>query len=100
MSMNVDSSASPTQNLLPVAARAPSAALTDDEKKVREDYEFALRDDGIRQRYAGQVVIVHDRQILGVGKTHRDAWEAAQRNRSCPSKQHVAMVVVPEAVGR
>ena len=98
MSMNVDSSASAAQKPLPLDA--PSAALTDDEKKVHEDYEFALRDDGIRRQYAGQVVIVHDRQILGAGKTHRDAWEAAQRNRSCPSKQHVAMVVVPEAIGR
>lgn len=100
MSMNVDSSASPPQNLSPLVANAPSASLTDDEKKVHEDYEFALRDDGIRRQYAGQVVIVHDRQILGVGKTHRDAWQAAQRNRSCPSKQHVAMVVVPEAIGQ
>lgn len=81
-------------------ASGASSALTDDEKKVHEDYEFALRDDGIRRQYAGHVVIVHHRQILGVGKTHRDAWAAAQRNRSCPSKQHVAMVVVPEAIGR
>jgi hypothetical protein len=72
--------------------------LTEDEQRKRDDYEWALHDPGVRAKYAGKVVVVYRKTVLGAGRTYAAAWAAAQRRRDCPSKHLVAMPVVPHAV--
>ena len=48
--------------------------------------------------FGGKVVVVHKRKIWGVGKDHAAAWVAAQRKRGCPTKDQIAVVVVPFAI--
>jgi hypothetical protein len=69
--------------------------LTADELRKNDDYEWALRDLGLRKKYGGRVVAVHRKKVLGVGRSYQAAWAAAQRRRNCPAKREVAMVVVP-----
>ncbi len=72
--------------------------LTEAEQRKNEDYEWALHDAAVRARYAGKIVVVYRKKILGAGKTYQAAWAAAQRRRDCPAKQEVAMPVVPHPV--
>jgi hypothetical protein len=69
--------------------------LTADELRKNEDFEWALHDPEVRRKYGGKIVAVHQKKVLGSGKTYRTAWAAAQRRRDCPAKQEVALVVVP-----
>jgi hypothetical protein len=69
--------------------------LTADELRKNDDYEWALADLDLREKYGGRVVAVHHKKVLGVGKNYQAAWAAAQRRRNCPAKREVAMVVVP-----
>jgi hypothetical protein len=69
--------------------------LTAAEREKNDDYEWALHDPEVRRRYAGKIVVVHRKQVLGAGKTFRAAWAAARRRRRCPAKREVAMAVVP-----
>jgi hypothetical protein len=69
--------------------------LAADEQRKNDDFEWALHDLELRQKYGGKIVAVHRKRVLGVGKTYQAAWAAAQRRRNCPAKKDVAMVVVP-----
>jgi hypothetical protein len=72
--------------------------LTPDELRKNDDYEWALRDLELRKKYGGRVVVVHQKRVLGAGRSYQAAWAAAQRRRNCPAKHELAMVVVPSAV--
>jgi hypothetical protein len=65
------------------------------EQQIDDDYQWGLHDPEVVAKYAGKVIVVFRRKIWGVGKTHTDAWTAAQRRRGCPAKDQVAVVVVP-----
>jgi len=69
--------------------------LSEEERRKHDDYEWALHDPGVRARYAGKVVVVYRKKVLGAGKSYKVAWAAALRRRGCPAKQEVAMPVVP-----
>jgi hypothetical protein len=69
--------------------------LTEEEQRKNEDYEWALHDLQVRRKYAGKIVVVYHKTVLGAGKTYAAAWAAAQRRRNCPAKHEVAMPVVP-----
>lgn len=71
--------------------------LNEREQQIQSDYEWCLHDGGVRQQYGGQVVVVHQRKIWGAGRSHAAAWAAARRKRGCPSKDRIAIVVVPPA---
>jgi hypothetical protein len=87
--------------------KAPLAAATAKPKRVsrlnaheqqaNEDYEWCLHDAEVRRQYSGKVVVAHRKRILGFGRNHVEAWQSAVRNGDCPSKDQVAVVVVPEA---
>src|SRR5437660_931589 len=72
-----------------------SAALTEEEQRKRTDYEWALHDRVVQRKYAGKIVVVYHKKVLGAGKTYQSAWAAARRRRNCPAKHQVAMPVVP-----
>jgi len=74
---------------------AMSPYLDEREQRINADHEWCANDPEVRRKYGGKIVAVHDRTILGAGKTYATAWAAAQRRRSCPPKHEVAMVVVP-----
>ena len=69
--------------------------LTEAEQRKNADFQWAMRDAEIQRKYAGKIVVVYQKKILGVGKTCRTAWARAQRRGDCPAKQEVAMPVVP-----
>lgn len=69
--------------------------LTEEEKKINEDYEWCLNDRDVHRQYGGQVVVAHQRRIWGAGKDHRAAWDAAVQHPDCPHPRVCAFVVVP-----
>lgn len=69
--------------------------LSEEERRKNDDYEWALHDPEVRARYAGKIVVVYRKQVLGAGKSYKVAWAAARRRRDCPEKHEVAMPVVP-----
>ena len=69
--------------------------LSEEEQRKCDDYEWACHDAQVQHKYAGKIVVVFRRQILGAGASYRAAWAAARRRRNCPEKNAVAMPVVP-----
>ncbi len=67
--------------------------LTEQEQQRWLDHEWVLSDQDLSSRYAGQVVAVANRTLLGVGPTHLAALQAAQARPDCPARQ--AIVTVP-----
>jgi hypothetical protein len=94
-------------NGTPSPGRSPQAlgSLDEREKRIQEDYEWCLHDPEVRRRYGGRVVVVQNRKVWGVGSNHGAALDAALaaadcpfRNSACPSREAIAIVVVPEYV--
>jgi hypothetical protein len=71
-----------------------SAELDERERQLAEDYDWALRDQGVRFQYAGLFVAVHRKAVLGSGKTPGDAVREALTKPTCPSRQALAKVYV------
>jgi hypothetical protein len=69
--------------------------LTEEEKKIDDDYEWCLHDPEVRRQHGGQVVVAHQRRIWGAGKDHRAALDAAIQQPDCPHPRVCAFVVVP-----
>lgn len=90
------SSAANTRSVAANPQRAALSSLNERERQIDDDYEWCLSDAAIRQRYAGQVIVVNQRHVFGAGKNHRDAWVEATRASGCPAKQNVAFVAIPE----
>jgi hypothetical protein len=74
-----------------------SRLLSEEEQRKRDDYEWGLHNAQVRREYAGKVVVVFRRKVLGAGASYRAAWAAARRRPDCPEKHAVAMPVVPHA---
>lgn len=72
-----------------------SSYLTEEEKKMNEDYEWCLHDPDVRRQYGGQVVVAHQRRIWGAGPDHGAAWDAAIEHSDCPHRRACVFVVVP-----
>jgi hypothetical protein len=73
--------------------------LSDEEQRKCDDYDWAVHDTEVQRKYAGKIVVVFQRKVLGAGNSFRTAWAAARRRRNCPEKHEVAMPVIPH-VGR
>lgn len=69
--------------------------LTEEEKKMNEDYEWCLNDPDVQRQYGGQVVVAHQRRIWGAGKDFGAAWDDAQKHPDCPHNRMCVFVVVP-----
>jgi hypothetical protein len=69
-------------------------ALTEQERQQWRDHEWVLSDEATQSRYAGLVVAVADRTVIGVGRTHREALHAALARPDCPSRQAIVTVAV------
>jgi hypothetical protein len=82
----------------PVQQQKFGPYLDEREQQIQDDYEWCLHDRDVRKKYGGKVVVVHRRKIWGVGKNHAAAWAAALRKRGCPTKDQIAVVVVPDAL--
>ncbi len=78
--------------------RTLSPQLDEGERQINDDYEWCLRDPEVRKKYAGRAVVAHRRKIWGAGKDYVAAWAAASCKRGCPSREAVAIVVVPDAL--
>jgi len=72
--------------------------LTEEEKKMNEDYEWCLHDPEIRRQYGDQVVAAHQRRIWGAGRDHRAALDAALKQPGCPPRKSLVLVVVPPLI--
>jgi hypothetical protein len=54
-------------------------------------------------KYQGHVIILHERQVVGVGRNHREAAEdaerqAAQKGLALPDRSQLLYIVLPEAM--
>lgn len=72
--------------------------LTEEEKKMNEDYEWAINDPEVRRQYGNQVVAVYQRRIWGAGPNHRVALEMALGQPDAPPRYYFALPVVPPLV--
>jgi hypothetical protein len=79
----------------PVCLILPTAHY-ERERRIQDDYEWALNDPAVGKRHGGKVFVVHRRRVWGAGKDHGAACAAASRKRGCPPRADVAFVVVPE----
>jgi len=70
------------------------AELTEQERQLSADSDWALRDPEVRRRYAGLFVAVHRKTVLGSGKTIGDAVQEALGRPNCPPRQALAKVYV------
>ena len=72
--------------------------LTEEEKQIRDDYEWCLHDPEVRRLYGDQVVVASRRRIWGAGRAHSAALNAALQHPDCPPRRCCAFVVVPPLV--
>jgi hypothetical protein len=82
----------------PEPASSTYSYLTEEEKKMNEDYEWCLHDPDVRRQYGGQVVAAHQRRIWGAGANHLDALDAALQEPGCPHRKCLVFVVVPPLI--
>jgi hypothetical protein len=68
-----------------------SPYLDERERQASEDYDWALREPGLRPQYLGLFVAVHKKTVWGSGKTIGDAVRDAQAKPECPPRQCLAV---------
>jgi hypothetical protein len=68
--------------------------LTPEEQQQSDDYDWALRDAEVQAKYRGMVVAVYKKEVLGAGKTHGEATQAAMARPDCPAKHLLAKVYI------
>ncbi len=71
--------------------------------KQQEDYFWCLNQLDIRERYRGQIVVLHNRQILGHGPGSVEARENARERVAAqgavlPPAAELLLVVIPEHI--
>jgi hypothetical protein len=69
-------------------------------RKFQEDYLWCLNQVDLRERYANQVVILHDRKVIGSGESSAQAREAARQalaaqGTAFPSESEIHILIVP-----
>ena len=70
-------------------------------EKQKADYIWCLRQPEIVARYQGQVLVLHERNILGSGRDSLQALHDAQervaaQNQPFPPRRDILFVVIPE----
>jgi hypothetical protein len=71
--------------------------------KQQEDYFWCLNQLDIRERYRGQIVVLHNRQIIGSGPGSVEARENARQRvvaqgEVMPPTADLLLVVIPEHI--
>lgn len=72
--------------------------LTEHEKQVNDEYEWAINDPEVRRQYGGQVVAVYQRRIWGAGPNHSVALDTALQQPGAPPRYFFALPVVPHGI--
>lgn len=57
-----------------------------------EDFEWAWNNPELQQKYAGKIIAIKNGTVWGVGRTHRDALQDAQRKKECPPLEELVLV--------
>jgi hypothetical protein len=83
-----------TTPLTPLPFSGLSNELTETERQVDEDYDWAQREPGLRPQYVGLFVAVHRKTVWGSGKTIGDAVREALAKPGCPTRQELAKVYI------
>jgi hypothetical protein len=84
--------------IAPGTATTGFSVLSEQEQQLRDDYEWCLCDPEVRRLHGGEVVAAHQRRIWGAGRSHTAALQAALQEPACPSRNLLALVVVPEEI--
>src|SRR5262245_665299 len=72
-------------------------------RKYQEDYFWCMKQTDLLLRYKDQILILHDRKILGSGPTGPEAWEdarrrATERGEPLPARKELMVFFVPEQI--
>jgi hypothetical protein len=70
-------------------------------RQAQEDYLWCLNQHEVLERYPGQVVVLHNRRIIGHGigtpEARQDAQDKAKaRGETLPPKDQLVLVPIPE----
>jgi hypothetical protein len=84
----------PSQPMASVPADTHAPALNERERRLWQDHEWVLHDPGIQRTYAGSVVAVSNRTVLGTGRTHQAALASALARADCPLREQIVTVAV------
>jgi hypothetical protein len=74
---------------------AKEAARAARQRQLDDDYQWGRHDPQVHRKYGGQVIVVHKHQVFGAGRDHDVAYQTARRRADCPSRKHLAYVVIP-----
>jgi hypothetical protein len=78
-----------------MAKKIRQEMLTEQEKLVQADYEWARQDPAVRNNYAGQVIAVCGRKVIAAGKSLAELKTILERQQDfSPSRT----VIVPIGV--
>lgn len=71
--------------------------MTELEKQVKEDFDWALRSAEVQQNpeYSGKWVVVHKKRVLAAGTDRHAMVEQAAKEVGVPRGQLVVMIVPP-----
>lgn len=77
-------------------AETVSVEMTDHERQLIEDQQWAQSDPHVQQQYAGQVVVVYQKRVVGAGRNLREALDdaRAREGERCPPRESLAIAVV------
>jgi hypothetical protein len=72
-------------------------------QKFQDDYFWFLKQRELREQYGERAVVLHNRQVIGVGETYREAEEdacrrAAERGEELPAAREMSVFFVPVMV--
>jgi hypothetical protein len=72
-------------------------------EQQKEDFLWCLEQPDIRKQHAGHVLVLHNRQIIGIGRDSLEALEDARRKceaeqGSLPPHREMVFVPIPEVI--
>jgi hypothetical protein len=63
-------------------------------KEQQEAWDWAMQDPEVRARYAGRIILVHNRKVWGAGNSYQAALEQALQKPGCPPEDELIDVMV------
>jgi hypothetical protein len=72
-------------------------------RKHQEEYLWCMKQTELLHRHADQILILHDRQVIGSGSTGPEAWQdaerhAAEQGNALPPRGQLLVFVVPAQI--